>query len=86
MKTLTKDLTQEQKKAFTEEFYANKFWDKGNNIHFLTLWGCPWNWNENLLLEGETAKEMANNFFNKNLEYFESYVQRHPVDYLHMKD
>jgi hypothetical protein len=55
------DLTDEEQQEFAELFYE-KMEAMGINPddgESPNPWGCPWNWNEDLVLHGKTMEEMV---------------------------
>ena len=62
---LIKDLTDEEKKEFCKIFYENV------DIYDLEVscpWGCPWYFNEQMELKGNTIEEMVNTYINENIK------------------
>lgn len=66
MKILAKDLTDEQQKEFTDEFYWYPINELEDYLESPCPWGCPWLWSHEKVLEGETIQEMAHNFYLEN--------------------
>ena len=54
-----KDLTDQEKEAFAEIFYAEVSFDDRESPN---PWGCPWFYMGNQVLKGATISEMVENF------------------------
>jgi hypothetical protein len=54
-----KDLTQQQRELFSEEFYLHS---QADDLESSSPWGCPWYWCKDEILLGETIEAMAYNF------------------------
>jgi len=65
MKLLARDLTDDQKEVFTEEFYD--LWETAGmddtDCESPAPYGCPWYWGSKMELEGVDIQEMAKNHF-----------------------
>jgi hypothetical protein len=63
MKRLAKDLTDEEQDEFYECFYDDH-WPSSEPDHDSPCpWGCPWYFGTEIILDGETIKDMAKNFY-----------------------
>lgn len=54
-----KDLTDKEQGLFIEEFYGSIGLD---DLEDSDPWGCPWHYNPDALLKGDTIEEMAQNY------------------------
>ena len=65
MKRQARDLADQEKDIFTEEFYdlcekeSVELCDQSTPMPY----GCPWMWGSKIELEGDNIKEMAKNLF-----------------------
>ena len=57
------NLTEEERGLFVGHFYDA--WDVGPDdmAGNPTPWGCPWLYDEDVVLNGDTLQEMAENYF-----------------------
>jgi hypothetical protein len=61
------DLNEEERNEFTEWFYFNwndKDLESSPDVSSELPFGCPWLYNQDCKLKGETIEEMALNYFN----------------------
>lgn len=84
MAILAKNLTEKDQEIFVDFFYDVAPLDIDDDLETPMPWGCPWLWDKNASLHGETLKEMAKNFYEENKEKIvelmeEDYAEKYKI-------
>lgn len=73
-----KTLTEEQQKAFIEGWEnAGGFMGDLETPH---PWCCPWDWNDEIEVEGETLEEMGADWWRQNKAEIEALIAEEKAD------
>lgn len=69
-----KTLTENQREKFVKRFYLN--WpDSPTDLESSNPWGCPWEWDPDAILTGDSIEEMADNYYQEQREDIEEQIK-----------